>query len=179
MAVLNAKNAGQQVQVVPGDGQQESAASEEDYTELEEFGPDVKKLVGLIDKKIGARLDPVTQKVGILETLAAGLQRREVTDQIASVAKKHPDFEKYRKKMAEMSRAEGMSGLGVEELLLLAKHRAGELALSEPSTHSERPTPTPRRPGAGMVKDDKPKHGRKAFQVTLADALDNLDFTPR
>jgi hypothetical protein len=175
-AVLAARQQGQEVQVVPSDaaGSSGDGSVDEDYSELDEFGPDIKKLVGLIDKKIGAKLDPVVNKVGTLEQLAAALQKKDIHDAVAAVAAKHPDFPKYRKAMGELSRQEGMAGLGVEELLLLAKHRAGELTLSEPSTHSERPSPTPRRPGSGEKRTDLPP-GRKGFKTLLSDALDKIE----
>ena len=174
--ILQARNSGKQVKITTNDETSESESTpEEDYTELEEFGPDAKKLVGLIDKKIGSRLDPVVEEVSLLKSLAATLQKREVTDQIAAVSKKHPDFDKYRKAMAEMSRTEGTAGLGVEELLLIAKNRAGDLSVTVPSTDSEKPTPTPRRKGS-LVKKETAQSGRRHFQTVLADALDRIEF---
>jgi hypothetical protein len=177
-AVLLARREGRAVKITDANAEPEAEPSPAIPTaELDDFDDDIKRVAELLHKQISSKLDPVIEKVSVLEGLAQGMQRQAIDGQIKAVAEKYPDFEKYRKKMGELARGDG-KGLGVEELLLLAKHRAGELALTEPSTHSERPTPSPRRrPALNKDKGDAPRRGRKGFQVTLADALENLDFS--
>lgn len=186
--ILAARREGREIQVVAQQQQQtEEAKQVEDTQEtfekqmdLSDFDPDVKKAIELLDQRISAKFGPLVDKVGALESVAAAYEQRAVGDQITAISKKHPDFDKYRKDMALLARNEG-AGLGVEELLLLVKHRAGDLALTDPSTESERPTPTPRRVTGERQsnRDDQPKNRRKRFQMQLADALDNVDFRPR
>jgi len=186
--ILAARREGREIQVVAQQQQQTEEVKKVEDTqetfekqlELSDFDPDVKKAIELLDERISAKFGPLVDKVGALESVAAAYEQRAVGDQITAIAKKHPDFEKYRKDMALLARNEG-AGLGVEELLLLVKHRAGDLSLTDPSTESERPTPTPRRvTGERQTEQsDQPQNRRKRFQIKLADALDNVDFRPR
>lgn len=170
-AILAARRENRDVEVVSKDSV--SKTPEKDLVEeddLEGFDDEVKKIVKILDKKISSKIEPLVEKLSTLESLAKTFQGKDIDDQISSVKSKHPDFDKYRTEMAALARNEG-AGLPVGELFLLAKHRAGDLKFVEESTHSERPTPTPRRKGVG-VKKDQPLRGRRAFQVALADALD-------
>ncbi len=137
---------------------------------LDDLDPGIKSVVESISKHIDARLTPLSAQVAKLQGLADQMQTKVVEDQIGTISGKHKDFEKYRTEMARLSRAEG-SGLAVEQLYVLAKLKDGELNLTEPSPHSEKPTPTPRRRGVGP-KREGPQVGRKAWNATLADALD-------
>lgn len=179
--ILAARRDGRDVRVVSEDKKPPAVAPEPVAEEIlgEEIDDDTKKLINLFDKKISSKLDPLIEKVGNLEHLAQGMEKKAFSDQIAQISSKHPDFNKYRKQMAKLARAEG-AGLGVEELFILSKHRAGELNVTEPSTHSEKPTPTPRRrsPHNKDIEEGRPVSRRKRFQVTLADALDNLENLP-
>lgn len=170
-AILSARREGKTTRVLLDEESETPEGTEliSDDDELEDVDDDIKKVVSLLEKK----LQPLTSKVKQLEQLAQNYERTTVDNQIKQVESKHKDFNKYRKEMAKLAREVG--GLGVEELFLLAKHRAGALNLSEPSTHSERPTPTPR---SRMGKDKKSatKLGRRGFRSTLANALDDLDF---
>jgi hypothetical protein len=177
-AILAARREGKEIKVVPANDRVIPEAEAAQADELEDYDDDIKKLVELIDKKFDTRLDPVIAKVTQLEGLAQGMQKQAVDNQIKAVSDKHEDFDKYRKEMAELARGEGKN-LSVQELYVLAKLRAGELNMTEPSTYSERPTTPPRRKGLPEKKDTASKRGRKGFQVTLADALENLDLSPR
>ncbi len=142
---------------------------------LEDLDPGIRTVVETISKHIEAQISPLTEKVNKLQLLADGMQKTAMDTQIGKVAGKHKDFEKYRGKMADISRAEG-AGLSVEQLYVLAKLQDGDLNLTEPSTHSERPTPTPQR-RAVRSKTAGPQVGRKAWQISLGDALDRT-LTP-
>lgn len=134
----------------------------------EEFDQNVQKIMGLIDKKFEQALGPIKESVDSLQGLADQYTSQAIEKQIEEVAKKHPDLGTYRKDMAEL--AGKTPGLTVEELLLISKSRAGKLTLDSPSTHSERPTPTPRR----LVSQDRTepaRRGRKGFSQMVADAL--------
>ena len=137
---------------------------------LDELDPEIKTVVETISKHIDARLTPLSEQVSKLQGLADIMQQRAVDDQIGKMADQHKDFEKRRPERARLSRAEG-SALSVEQLYVLAKLKDGELNLTEASTHSERPTPTPRRKGVGP-KSEGPPGGRRGWNTALADALD-------
>ena len=135
----------------------------------EEFDQNIQKIMGLIDKKFEQTLAPIKETVDNLQSLADQYTSRVVEEQIDEVAKKHSDLGTYRKAMAEL--AGNTSGLNVEELLLITKNRAGKLILDNPSTDSERPSPTPRR----LVSQDRKepaRRGRKGFSQIVAEALD-------
>lgn len=144
--------------------------------ELEDLDPEMRKVVQLLTTHMTNSINPLKEKVTALESLASTMQQTAVTDQIAEVEKKHKDFGKYRAEMAALARAEG-SGLGIEELYLITKARAGDLNVTDPSTDSEKPTPTPRRKGIGPRRDNNNNNAQtlssgRAFKMTLADALD-------
>lgn len=180
-AVLAARRTGRSVKVVdePLEPTEEPKEDEVITDEsLEGFDDDIKKVVGLLGKQIDSKLTPITDKLTALEHIAQGYEKQAVDNQIGVASKKHPDFDKYRSQMAELARGAG-SGLAVEELYLLSKHRAGDLKTVLESTHSEQPTPTPRRKGVGSTLKENSKPSRRGFQARLADALDNLDDIPR
>lgn len=181
-AVLAAVRAGKSVKVTPVEDQPPAPAVPPlDESELEDFDDDTKKVISVIEQRIKSHLRPLEDQVSGLRNIADTYQTQEVNNQITSVSKKYQDFSKYRSAMSQLARGKG-AGLSVEQLYVLAKHEAGELRLSEPSTHSERPTPTPRtgKPTAARTrpKDNKSNatsHGRKDFNSALADALDKID----
>ncbi len=173
--ILQARREGRAIKIVAGDddaGDTDTASEKlviPDET-LEELDPEIKSVVETISKHIDARLTPMTAQLAKLQGLADQMQERAVEAQIGTISEKHKDFEKYRPEMARLSRSEG-SGLSVEQLFALAKLADGKLNLTEPSTHSEKPTPTPRRKGVGP-KRDGPVGGRRGWNLTLSDALD-------
>ena len=174
--ILAARRDGRTVKIVDVDTpdpepEQKPTSLEIPSDTLDELDPGIKTVVESIAKHIDSRLTPLTEQVNKLQGLADLMQQRTMDTQIGEISGKHKDFEKYRTEMARLSRAEG-SGLAVEQLYVLAKLKDGGLNLTEPSTHSEKPTPTPRSRGAGQKKVDASSHGRKAWNTLLADTLD-------
>lgn len=176
-AILAARKAGEPVEVVRTRAN-EPVESEPimNAEELEDLDPDVRKVMDALTKHITSSIEPLREKVGALENIASTYQQNIVGQQIKTVESQHKDFDKYRPAMAELSRNEG-AGLGVEELYLIAKSRAGDLTLTNPSTDSEKPTPTPRRKGIGPRRDNNRDNSQslssgRAFKMSLADALD-------
>lgn len=175
--IVAARRAGRGVNIVDV----ESAEAEPEVPvvkdeDLEDLDPEIRKVVEVLTSHISARIDPLNEKISALESLASTMQETAVGKQIEAVEKQHKDFGKYRTEMAKISRNEG-SGLEIEELYLLSKHRAGDLNLTDPSTDSEKPTPTPRRKGIGPRRDNNNNASQqvsstRAFKMTLADALD-------
>lgn len=176
--ILAARRAGRAVKIVDVEEAPEpdpvSTGIEIPEETLEELDPTIKSVVGIISKHLDTRLAPfaeLTDQVQRLQGLADQMQQKALTDQISAAEGKHKDLEKHRPEMARLSRAEG-AGLSVEQLYVLSKLKAGDMDFTEPSTDSERPTPTPQRRVVGPRKDNPPKIGRKAWNTTLADALD-------
>lgn len=176
--IVAARRAGRGVNIVDV----ESAEAEPDEVpamaddELEDLDPEMRKVVRVLTAHMTNSINPLKDKVSALEALASTMQQTAVSDQISEVEKKHKDFDKYRADMAKLARAEG-SGLGIEELYLITKARAGDLNVTDPSTDSEKPTPTPRRKGIGPRRDNNNNlpstvSSGRAFKLTLADALD-------
>lgn len=186
-AILQARRTGKKVKIIEeeenpsGGEEEESLVDDPAFADLDD---DTKRVVQVMEKRLSGALRPIMDKVGSLEQIAVSYEQQAIDRQIAETQKKHPDMKKYIKDMAKLSREEG-AGLKAEELYLLAKHRAGKLDLVSPSTDTERPTATPRqrRPGDTMrgkkTGTNANPRGRKGFQVTLADALENLDLSAR
>lgn len=167
-SLVNARREGKTTKVVVED---ESGPELDPDPELD-LGTDDPEITGAIKQimtMISEKLDPMGKRLEGLENLAAGFEKREVDSQITTLGTKHKDFEKYRGAMAELSKK--VTGLGLEELYLLAKHQSGDLSLESPSTDSERPTPTSRRPMSRDKKKD-PVRGRRAFAALMTDALE-------
>ena len=155
------------------------AAAKADAEELEGLDDDIKQVVKLLDKKLTETIAPLTNRLAAIEGIAENYQKADVDKQIKDVKDKHKDFAKHQKSMAKIARE--TPGLAVEEMYLIAKARAGDLKLEEASTHSERPTPTPRQRETKAKRELKTEgmSSKRAFQIHLADALDQVDFTPR
>lgn len=175
-AVVQARMDGRKIKIVDDESEPEPEPSAAEESELEDVDDDLKKVIGVLDKRMSAKLEPLLEQVGGLQQLADGFQKQTVNSQIKDVSKRHKDFAKHRPAMAELAAGRG-KGLSVEELYALAKLQAGELPLTEPSTHSERPTPTPRKKPESSKKAE-PRRGRKGWNIALADALSNLDDFP-
>lgn len=174
-AVLEAQKTGRKIKIVAEETAAEADEAEAE-TELEELEEPVKKALKLIDKKMKLITDPLNSKIATLESLAKTYEQQAVSSQIKNISGKHKDFNKYRKSMAKLVRDGAGAGLSVEELYLVSKHRAGDLKPAEASTHSERPTPTPRRREAVAKRAETPR-GRRGWNMVLADALENLTIS--
>jgi len=166
--ILSARRQGLRSKVVIEPSEEPPAEPEPEF-EIESDDPEITAAGKKIMELLESRLKPLTEDVGTLKELAAGLQQTRVDDQITKAKEKYSDFDGYRSIMSKMSRE--APGLGVEELYLLAKFRDGKVNPAPPSTHTEKPSPTPR----GRMKVDVPERAmspRRKFQQTLADALE-------
>lgn len=174
-AVLAAKRANKVVKVSTDEEEVEVETEDEGESTdggegEEEHSDEVRQVIAVLK----AQLKPVTERLENLEGVAQNYQRQAANVQINEVSSRYKDFEKYRKSMAELS--ESHPGLGVEELYILAKHKADDLVIVQPSTESERPTPIPRTQPLTKEKRGS-RHGRRGFQNIMADALKRVDFS--
>lgn len=181
-AIIEARRKGAKTKVVL-DGEVEDTDTDTEEVDavdevVEELDDDLKKIVKALRSDIRSQIKPLTDEVNALKGIAGVYQKEAVNTQIKTVAKKYKDFPKYQKAMAQLARDH--PGLAVKELYLLSKSQAGDLRITEKSTESERPTPTPRRRVAGGKKRVSPataaSSGRRQWNDTLANALDNLEF---
>ena len=108
-------------------------------------------------------------RLDTLDALAEGLQKTQIDQEIVDLSKKYKDFPKHRAAMVELSKT--TSGVGLEQLYLLAKYNSGDVLLESPSTESERPTPTARPTGVGGAKKDRVR-GRAAWNDRMTAALE-------
>jgi len=179
-AILDARRAGTKTRVMldgePNDPVEEVEDPVDEATE--DLDDDLKKVVKALRSDIKSQLQPLTDEVNALKSIAGTYQKQAVNTQIQTVAGKFKDFNKYRKPMAQLARDH--PGLAVKELYILAKSQANELEIAEKSTESERPTPTPRRRAAGGRKQlagvSAASSGRRQWNEALASALDNIEF---
>ena len=170
--VMKAKREGNEVKFVDDDDKEPEPEEEKIDTGDPDLDAGITKVMGLLEKK----LSPMVEDIGALKALAATFERQGINQQVNSLASKHTDFDKYRKDMARI--AGEVKGLNMEQLYVLAKHGDGQIDLSPPSTHSERPSPTPRGP-MSMDRKKDPRPGRKGFDSIVQEALLKLDFTPQ
>ncbi len=161
--VLEMKKTGKQIDVKE---RAEEKDPEFDVPDDDPASELLKKISGLMDRK----LNPLKDRVEVVEKVAQHVQTNEVNGQIDKVKSKHGDFEQYKEKMILLSQEN--PGLNVEELYLMAKMRAGKLNLAEPSTFSEKPTTQPR----GAMKRSGAVRGRHAFNEIVQKALGKLDL---
>lgn len=132
----------------------------------EDLDPTVMRIIGILEE----REERVNERIEQLEELASGLQKQTVNNQIKEIEKKYPvDFPKYRSEMAKLSRE--LPKLSLEELLIVAKQRAGDFSFQQPSTESERPVSAVTRRGSKAGKS-KECRGQHAWRNSLAEALE-------
>jgi hypothetical protein len=186
-AVLQAKRAQKGVRVVVGeDGEVQGEEEEEGEGEEDEeltLDEDEKKAIDRLAKILDRKLKPFGERLSSLEGLAQTVQRDGIQKEVSSVKKKYPDLDKYRKVMAKL--ADKLPGANVEELYLIAKARAGELAVQETSTFSEKPTESrierKRKSGGQERKEQKEKEreakaGSRGFRTALQEVLEDMEF---
>lgn len=180
-AVIRAKNSGKQVKI--SDAEPEATPEEpEEPAELRELPEDdpQRKLVGtvlkLMDAKLAKVLSPLSEQLANVQNVADAVQRKDVTDAVASARQKYKDFDQFRDQILELSKTH--EGLKVEDYYILAKHRAGKLRQVETVTQSEKPSSLPRRvgkPGTAPAAQKRPQ-GRAGFQEILRDAFGRINF---
>lgn len=180
-AVIAARRAGKTVKISEEVAEKiEDAQDEvEDLTAgLDDKDP-LKKTLGSIQKILTQGLKGLESRfddrLKSVEHVSEEVKRRDVTDQIATVAKKYRDFKDFREPMVELSKQH--PGLGVEDLYILSKNRAGKLRLAESATFSEKPSAFSLPGGPAKraeVKKDRP-NGRQGFTQILREGLSRLD----
>ena len=128
-----------------------------------------------IDKKL-SNLDKIIERLSGVEQAVGGVQQKEVDTQIKEAQAKYKDFGKYKAGMLKLNKDN--PGLNVQELYILAKSRAGQLAIKEPTTESERPSnQPPRRSGERQSQKPARPSGRKGFEEMLGESLNRLVLT--
>lgn len=183
--VIQAKKNNQTVRVVveddddavSDDGEDDDEAGEEEDTEVEDGTTTRKQLIDGVLKAIDKKLKPFSDRLEMIEGLADEVQKGSIQREVAEVKGKHEDFEKYHKAMSALSKQ--IPGLRVEEYYLLAKARAGDLALEKPSTFSEKPTGARTRidRNARKEREGSMKRGSRGFKTRLHDVLDEMDLS--
>jgi hypothetical protein len=129
---------------------------------LKELGPLVKKEV-----------EPIGERLQAVETAAQASLRKTVSEQIAGLSARYPDFPQYEQEMIALRK--GNPGLSLEQLYVLARMGQGKLEIPEGSPSSERPTTAPvRRP----LREGSPpvRRGAGGFAQLLQGALDRLEI---
>ena len=181
-AVVAARRAGKSVKVSLAEEavEEQPDPTEELVRDLPEDDPTrglLEKLDKLIDAKLGGQLKSLGERLKSVEEVGQKVAVKEVTDQVAAVRAKNKDFDRYKEEMLKISAKH--PGLGVEDLYVLAKSRAGELRQVEAVTETEKPTSSPR---VGVPKTQRPavtSKGRQGFDQILRNALNNLELEAR
>lgn len=170
--IIRAEQQGKRVKVVAVDDEGESEETSEESLDLGDLDGEADSIVKAVSKVLDKRLGPISKDVDQLKALAQTVQQDRVVDQVKAAQAKHKDLDKYKTEMAKIVRE---NNLDIESAYFLAKQRAGDLQVAEPSTESEKPTATPRRRlGAREKKGGEGLSQRRRWQVSLADALEKL-----
>ena len=175
--VVKARQEGRQVRVSDDDEPQEKTTDKNftlEDTLDEEIPDEVLPVIRAVESKLTGVLEPLTQRLSMLEDTASQYQKNLVDQQVATAKAKYPDFDQHRTTMAALAREN--PSLPIDELYLIARARSGNLHLAQTSTASEKPTAASRR---GTRRDVSSKimesargSGRQAWNNSLADALD-------
>ncbi len=184
--VIQARRAGKPVRVIEDTAETpepEVDPVDELTSGLEADDPS-RETLGKIGKVMGAKLSSRDAEIAELKAqvqqlsgVAQEVQRRDVSDQVAKAQSKFKDFAQYKDTMVELSTKH--PGLGVEELYLVAKNKAGKLKLVEQATFSEKPTQHPPRSTSSARRGTPtppPAQGRKGFNDILTRALKDIDL---
>jgi hypothetical protein len=172
--LLEARQSGKKVKVVLEDEKPQTPPTEELETppNLEEMTQSdllrhmTKVMAATTEKVLKSRLAPFEQKLAAVEQSVQQDQRKEVQAQVDAARKSHKDFDQYKESMLSISQQN--PGLGVEELYMLAKVRAGQPLVPDRSTESERPSRTSARP---PKRQEPLPPGRSGFSALVGDAL--------
>jgi hypothetical protein len=136
----------------------------------------LQRISEVIDKKLASKnatIEKLLERLDAVEGVAGSYQKKEVVAQVNQVREKHRDFDQYQTSILSLSQKN--PSLGVEELYVLAKLKAGKLNLNEGSTQSERPTSQPRRESTRKPGQPARPPGKKGFDEMLKEALGGLD----
>lgn len=181
-AVIENKRAGKTIRIVEATEDENPEDTDEDPDPIDSL-PDedpkkelLKAVADLIDRRAGRTLKEIDNRLRSVEGFATTNQAKEIKNDIAAARTKYADFDQYSKKMVELAKTHDK--LGVEELYVLAKMKAGKLELTKSSTFSEKPSSQPRnrREVNKSSSKNKPTHGRRAFNEMLGEALSGLDL---
>ena len=178
-AVMDAKQKGRKIAVVPEE-QLNSKVEEEEPKDLDTLTNS--QLLSVMEKRIsksiqgslGPVLQPIQEKLGMLEGSLQGQVADKVKTVIEQAQAKYPDFDEHRADMALLNQR--APGLNVDELYRLVKTNKGQ-TVTPPSarqTSSERPTSQSARPPqkAEVERERKVgKLGRKGFSDLLTESL--------
>lgn len=180
-AVVEARRAGKSVKVVTDEAEVEPEPEASIYGDLAEDDP-VRKTLEQVDKMVSTKLErllgPLAQRLAGVENLATEVKAKDLKSEVRELRSRYQDFNEYGQKMMEIAKTQ--PGLGVEELYLLSKHRAGKLSVSKPSTFSEKPTSqvSARSAKPARKPTDPPRpSGKKGWNELLAESLGRLDLT--
>lgn len=189
-AVINARRAGQQVAVTPVEATPSPDDGADPVDEVLDGVPAddpsrelLKRVSALVGRIMTTKLDPLVERVAGVERTADDVRRSEVNKAITEAKSKYPDFDKYRQPMAVLAREN--PGLGINDLYVLARARAGTLRMPEAMAASEKPSqrpaqkPVQKKPDTGNPRGSTPAVGRKAWNEMVAGALEGLSLDPQ
>lgn len=178
--IFNARRQGRAIEVVErstgGDGLDdiEIPSLTEGLADEDPMKETLSKVEKALRATVGSKIITLNERLKAVETHAQELQKQEVVGAINQAKKKFPDFAEYRTEMLTLAQANPT--LGVEDLYVLAKNRAGKLRLAETATFSEKPTSQPRRPQSRPGGNRPAEVGRASWNNTLKKALENLQL---
>jgi hypothetical protein len=177
-AVVAAKRAGKRVNLTTEDTVAPVDPLDEIVKDLPEDDP-ARELIGkvgqLMESKYGQVVKTLETRLRQIERQGEETVLKEVTSQIEQVRQENKDFDRYRTAMMEISKTN--PNLGVKDLYIIAKSRAGELRQAEQIAASEKPTAQPRPAGAKAPRQKAPvPAGRKGFDELLRESLNKQNF---
>ncbi len=176
-SVLEAKKAGRKVKLVDDvpEPKDPEPSLVDDIPKDDPIHETLTKIDQLIEKRLENRTKPLLERLAQMEQIGAEVQKKDVQQQVTVARNKYKDLDQFKHDMVELSKTNPT--LGVEDLYILSKHRAGKLRQAEQNTHSEKPTQQPRRsvndkPGK---KVERPQ-GRRGFTELLGESLTGLSI---
>jgi hypothetical protein len=179
--ILQARQTGKKVSIIDPDAVEPTQRAGEPETvdwdnltnkDLVQKIPSV--ITPTLQKIIDDATKPLLEKIATLESATQQTQAEKVNNSIQAAKQKFSDFDNYRQQMLELNRKS--PGLNVEELYYLAKAKAGDFNIPQP-TSTERPTNTTARPSLREQRKTPLPNGVRGMSQLLDEALANRDFS--
>jgi len=179
-AVLDAKQRGEKIKIVAES--EDPQEEEEEEINWDEEDPDPKKLADFVLSKVNKTVSsqvaqaieqavkPLKDQLNGVSSHVSASEKEKLSQQIAQVKQKYPDFDGYVTDMVEINKA--TPGHSVEELYILAKARknGGVKAFQPDRTETERPTSSASRV-SGRGSRGKVPSGKAGFSEILERGL--------
>lgn len=173
--VLDAIDKGETVKVVVGEEEDEKAYDPETVEDLDNKGiidASARQTSHLLGGILDEKLSPLVRELESLKEDKKLTEKVNLKNELGRAIKRFPDLNTYTNEMIELKKEN--KGMGVEELYVLARTRAGKGFPDPVSTASERPSSVV--PKVQKERKDPVPHGPKGLDQLIKEVHETDEF---